>query len=121
MTFGGDITWLTDFVFQPQLKVSAEALVPKGWNADQSKQAVTIHTRIKEAPQQGLMPWTIEAIEGLLKELAEQHGWKLRRSTPTRSNYHAATHHHCSTASTTSASSQVAPTGCGCGGVALGD
>ena len=77
MTFGGDVTWLADFFFAPEVKPHLDDLVPKGWDAGQAKQALeALRSAINKAAKKGDLEWNVAGIEALVRGLAEQKDWK---------------------------------------------
>lgn len=80
MTFGGDITWLTDFIFTPEVRPQVDDLVPKGWDKDQTRTALQATLKAcKKAAKRGDFRWQSDAIEAIVRELAQQHEWKPRQ------------------------------------------
>lgn len=81
MTFGSDITWLSDFIFAPTVRPALADLVPKGWDAAQTKAALerllsVLRKRIKKDRS---FVWTAATIESVMREVAEANDWKPRQ------------------------------------------
>ncbi|TVR39482.1 MAG: glutamate--tRNA ligase [Planctomycetota bacterium] len=77
MTFGGDVTWLSDFIFSDGVSPSVADLVPKGWDAPTTARALeTLHKRLVKAVSKEDLPWQVTALEELVRSLCEQQGWQ---------------------------------------------
>lgn len=77
LTFGSDITWITDFIFKPTVEPRVEDLVPKGWDAGQTGTALgLVQKEIEKALKAGDCPWTAPRLEQLIRALAEAKEWK---------------------------------------------
>lgn len=77
MTFGGDVTWLADFVFSDNVQPHIETLVPKGWDAATTAQALEqLLAAINKGLKKDTLVWQAEALETLVRGLMEQHDWK---------------------------------------------
>ena len=80
MTFGGDLTWLADFIFAPEVAPSASDLIPKGWDAAQAQAAITaVQKALKKAAKDRAFVWQAERIEAVIRAVAEAKQWKPRQ------------------------------------------
>jgi len=70
MTFGGDVTWLADFFFAERVTPHVDDLVPKGWDAAQTKQALErTQSALKKALKKPDFVWSVPVLEELIRGL----------------------------------------------------
>jgi len=79
MSFGGDITWRAGFVFAQEVKVRAEDLVGKKFDAEAARASLdATRSAFVKALKDDRFEWEEAAIEARLETLVEKHGFPRR-------------------------------------------
>jgi glutamyl-tRNA synthetase len=77
MAFGGDICQQADIFFRDLVEPRAEDLVPKGWDAAQSRAALQGFVKaVKQAAKDGEPDWSAVALESLIRSHGESQAYK---------------------------------------------
>jgi len=77
MTFGGDVTWLADFFFADRVDPAVVDLVPKGWDAAQTRSALDkLQSVLQKAAKQPDFEWTVAQLEERIRAFGEEHEFK---------------------------------------------